>query len=1004
MRLPFLPSLLLMLAAAGSSACKQQDPDFARATVIESLSETIGGEKAIAMPGDILLENQSTRVAILATRNSMGPGRFGGSIVDADLQRTQPEYLHGHGLDQFAEMFTTVNMNVPMPTEPEDVFILQDGSDGGPAIVRVVAPAEPFLTLLSALWLVVLAPEFHLVTDYIAEPGVPWIRIRTTAVVNWDGTGELENDGEPVDYSDDNLPIIDWAIETGLALGDFYLSGGSVDVFGPGMGFDEDGAVFEAMQRGENTFTDPFRFDFVAGVGDGVSYGIAPVQGSAFIPLFTASQTVVVGGGLEGDGTSARFPANSAFMYERLFFVGEGDVGSLVDQYVEAREVPYGEVSGHVLDVTGQPVSGASVFVFKPGADAPWSQWETDVSVDDTNLDGSFGGRLPVGQWELLVHRRGAPDGERVPIVVDAGEAVEVALPAYRGGMLTLSVRDEVGRLVPSKVSIFRADGEPLRNPTLGDGFVGGAPNPPEMVLFPMYGEGEAELPAGTYYAVASRGIEYEIDISEDFVVDETRSQHLDLQVVRSVETEGWVSADLHVHAAPSHDSGVALADRVRTMVCEGVEFFASTDHDFITDYAPTVELLGLEEWVETAVGNEVTTIEVGHFLGFPLKHDFTVEAGGALDWTDETPGEIVDALRDQSDGDAFVFVGHPRDGILGYFDEYGFDPYAGSPSDPEPVVNIPTIAFTNDLIKEEHVTWDFDGLELLNGKRSELFRTPTQDELDRFADGEEIGVYSFFERTMEEQQDLIRGDARLGYGIEGQIDDWFSLLNLGYRYTALGNSDTHGWTGTESGCPRNFVMSDTDDPAFIDDQAIADAVREHRVVASYGPFVRMFVDGEPIGSDVTASGDTVELELEVQAPTWMQVDRIELYGNGTLIKEWALQQPQDDSLVYHGVGPIELDGDTWLVAIVMGQGDLRPLFTPVEIPYVDLQMVVTEALVGVPAVGDFLEPAAPIPRENPVHPFALTNPIWVDVDGGGFDAPGLPDWLEAPEAPPADE
>ena len=25
---------------------------------------------------------------------------------------------------------------------------------------------------------------------------------------------------------------------------------------------------------------------------------------------------------------------------------------------------------------------------------------------------------------------------------------------------------------------------------------------------------------------------------------------------------------------------------------------------------------------------------------------------------------------------DPFVFVGHPRDGILGYFDQFGFDPF----------------------------------------------------------------------------------------------------------------------------------------------------------------------------------------------------------------------------------------------------------------------------------------------------------------------------------------
>ena len=49
------------------------------------------------------------------------------------------------------------------------------------------------------------------------------------------------------------------------------------------------------------------------------------------------------------------------------------------------------------------------------------------------------------------------------------------------------------------------------------------------------------------------------------------------------------------------------------------------------------------------------------------------------------------------------------------------------------------------------------------------------------------------------------------------QVDDWFTLLNLGYRFTALGNSDTHGTTKTESGCPRNYVYISGDDPLLVD-------------------------------------------------------------------------------------------------------------------------------------------------------------------------------------------
>ena len=92
----------------------------------------------------------------------------------------------------------------------------------------------------------------------------------------------------------------------------------------------------------------------------------------------------------------------------------------------------------------------------------------------------------------------------------------------------------------------------------------------------------------------------------------------------------------------------------------------------------------------------------------------------------------------------------------------------------------------------------------------------------------------------MAEQEGLVDGTYKLSVDVQGTVDDWFTLLNLGFRYTALGNSDTHGTTSTESGCPRNYVLVDEDDPAFLDDQLVADAVRAHRVVASYGPFVRM--------------------------------------------------------------------------------------------------------------------------------------------------------------------
>lgn len=1001
------PLLLAALASCGGGS----EP-FANAYRIERLEDAVGGPKAMARPGDILLENDHYRVAILDARNSLGPGLFGGSLVDADLQREALGVGAGEGNDQLAEVFPTVNMNVTLANgEVKDaVSIVADGSDGKAAIVRVTGPGYPFLSLLDALWALVNQPDFTMTTDYIAEPGVPWLTMRTTAAFH---TTEAATDGPPVQYFDGGLPLIDMAMETGAVFGEFYLQGGSVDVFAPGMGFDEDTEVFEAVEAGQNTFLEPFEYDFLAGVADGVSYGIAPKDGSLYVPLFTSSQTVAVGGGMEGKAPVPgdpfpRFDQGSTLTYERYFFIGHGDVGSIVDQYVEARGIPYGEVTGHVVERgTGDPISDAMVFVYEPGADRPWSQWTTDVDPLDTDPDGSFSGRLPVGTWELRVHQRGRSPQKRVKIEVKKGDTTAVHLLATAPGTLRFEVRDERGLIVPAKVTILREDGPPTRDPVLGDGLIAGDP---EAVLFSPFGRGEIRLPPGKYRAVASRGLEYEIDRSDVFTMDERAGVELDLQVIRSLDTPGWVSADLHVHASPSHDSGVSLHDRVGTMVSEGVEFFASTDHDHVTDYAPVVEDLGLEEWVQTAVGNEVTTIEVGHFLAFPLVHDFHGDQGATaperIDWTEKIPGLILSDLKSlgsSSGTDPLVFVGHPRDGILGYFDQYGFNPYKGTPGlggvPGTAVIESPLLAATNDLLAATNFSWEFDAMEILNTKRLDYIRTPTQPEMDDYANGGPTHIYEWNTRTLAEQADLEGGVFPLGYGHHGVVDDWFALLNLGFKITALGNSDTHGTTSVESGCPRNYVMSSTDDPMLIDDQEIADAVKDHRVVASYGPFIEFTANGDPIGSEVVTT-DPIQLKIEVSAPTWIPVERVELYENGNLIREWDVQAGGGEILRFSEELEVTPTRDSWYVVMAMSEGSLYPVFTPVEMPPIELDTVVTEALVGVDAVANLISPGIPIPQIHPVMPFALTNPIWIDRDGNGFDAPGFPSWWVEPEDP----
>ena len=261
--------------------------------------------------------------------------------VDADLQASDPSHP-GRGNDRFAELFPTGNLNIAWLVSlmhwgsRRATSIVDDGADGGAAVVRVEGQA-PHAVAAQAALATVQAPDFWLATDFVLEPGASWVTLSTTYSFV---TGPADPVGpvEPVDYFDDGMPLLDWAIEQGLVAGDFYLSGGSADVFAPGIGFDEDGAVYEKMSTGGNTLTEPFQFPFLASVGEGVSYGIAPAEGDLYVPLFTSSQTVAVGGGKEGNGSNERFDAGSAFVYDRYFFVGHGDVGSVLDGYLRARD------------------------------------------------------------------------------------------------------------------------------------------------------------------------------------------------------------------------------------------------------------------------------------------------------------------------------------------------------------------------------------------------------------------------------------------------------------------------------------------------------------------------------------------------------------------------------------------------------------------------------------------------------------------------------------------
>lgn len=122
---------------------------------------------------------------------------------------------------------------------------------------------------------------------------------------------------------------------------------------------------------------------------------------------------------------------------------------------------------------------------------------------------------------------------------------------------------------------------------------------------------------------------------------------------------------------------------------------------------------------------------------------------------------------------------------------------------------------------------------------------------------------------------------------------DIFSLLGSGRRVTATGSSDSHSaYAGL--GYARTLVHADPD----LD--SIWAALRDGRAIAVNGPFVFLTARAEgrtaEIGDTLSTSGP-VELDIRVEAPSWVSAERVVLFESGIPIFEKTL-------------GPADVDPD----------------------------------------------------------------------------------------------
>ena len=359
---------------------------------------------------------------------------------------------------------------------------------------------------------------------------------------------------------------------------------------------------------------------------------------------------------------------------------------------------------------------------------------------------------------------------------------LEVTAPAPKpevstnSARLTVAAVAEGGAALPVHVMFVRA-GVASVQPELLSGGRGFAS---DRSVYLLDGTGEVALQPGTYVVTVSHGLGW--TLHSQAVTLGPRGSAVLRAVLHAVADPGWIPADLHLHSAPSPDSRVTLEERVVSLVCNGIGFAVATDHNRITDLAPVVRTMGLEERLTTLPGDEVTSAGAqlwGHFNAFPLPVPAATTApeDAVPAYWGVAPAELFAATRRAGAG--IVQVNHPRMAPnLGYFDLAALDAATGRAG----------ASFADG----------FDAVETYNG-------------------------------LWLESPDRVRE----------AVTDLVGLGRRGMRVTATGNSDSHRLVYEEAGYPRTWIRVPDGDPAALRERVIT-ALRRGDTTVSSGPFVTL--------------------------------------------------------------------------------------------------------------------------------------------------------------------
>lgn len=251
---------------------------------------------------------------------------------------------------------------------------------------------------------------------------------------------------------------------------------------------------------------------------------------------------------------------------------------------------------------------------------------------------------------------------------------------------------------------------------------------------------------------------------------------------------------------------------------------------------------------------------------------------------------------------------------------------------------------------------------------------------VDRDRDGEADGGFAWFGkfingletqnyRTSEilSKAPFKVGPAKTGLGKQVTVFRefiWLQLLNQGLEVWGVGVADAHHVHGNGVGSWRTYIPSSSDNPAEIDWREMSVNARKGQMILSSGPYLEVATENGTIAGGRESGSSNVKLKVKVQCPDWMIFDRLQVLINGRQVEKYNYTKTNNGKMFKAGTVrfdetiSLDLKEDAHIIVVAMGEhGNLAALYG-------------TSTQAG-------------------IRPCAYNNPIYIDIDGNGFQPNG---------------